>query len=162
MAASAKSLTVREDVRGFDVSVDVSGDTKVSVPGDMNVVSETLPSMGRIKKNKPLVEAVRHVVVEGANRELADADKPFSETLHSIEVQSRLRHLLGEDWQSVDQDVKFRVGELAAVAVALLAELAAVAEVPPEEALNRLREGGRLMRLDGALSAKHLLLQDVG
>ncbi|MGW2649927.1 hypothetical protein ACWC2T_34715 [Streptomyces sp. NPDC001393] len=28
--------------------------------------------------------------------------------------------------------------------------------------LGGLREGGRLMQLDGALSAKHLLLQDVG
>ncbi|MFD9509540.1 hypothetical protein [Streptomyces mirabilis] len=27
--------------------------------------------------------------------------------------------------------------------------------------LGGLREGGRLMQLDGALSAKHLLLQDV-
>jgi predicted dinucleotide-binding enzyme len=28
--------------------------------------------------------------------------------------------------------------------------------------LGGLREGGRLMQLDGALSGKHLLLQDVG
>ncbi|MFG2386734.1 hypothetical protein [Streptomyces avermitilis] len=28
--------------------------------------------------------------------------------------------------------------------------------------LGGLRDGGRLMQLDGALSAKHLLLQDVG